>query len=271
MRIRFIPVIVAMLAAALPQGAPRADEAVPDDLVRAEVIGGWTMPDGTRIAALRLTLAEGWKTYWRAPGEAGIPPRFDWKGSRNLRAVAFHWPVPKVFEVNGFRVIGYDHELVLPFTVTPAMPGDPVTVAAEVELGICHDVCVPVTVDVRADLPDVTTPDPDIRAALSRLPQAGPKAGLTSATCAVEPLRDGLRLTATLAIPSPGDGEFVVIETADPSVWVSPPTLTRSGGRVTAVADLVPSTAEPFALDRSGVRMTLFGGGRAVQIDGCTG
>ena len=271
MNARFIPVVATLLGALLVPASPRAEGFVPADLVRVEVIGGWTMSDGTRMAALRLRLADGWKTYWRSPGDAGIPPRFVWKGSRNLGAVDFHWPMPEVFEVNGMRVIGYDRELVLPFTVTPARPGEPVTVAAAVELGICRDVCVPVTVDVRADLPDVTTPDPDIRAALSRQPQTGVAAGLTSATCAVEPLRDGLRLTATLAIPSPGAEEFAVIETADPSIWVSPPVLQRSGGRVTAVADLVPSTAEPFALDRSGIRITLFGGGRAVQIDGCSG
>jgi DsbC/DsbD-like thiol-disulfide interchange protein len=271
MRFRFIPVIAALVGAALPPGASRAEDGLPDDLVRAEVIGGWTMPDGTRIAALHLTLAEGWKTYWRSPGEAGIPPRFDWTGSRNLAGVDFHWPVPQVFDLNGFRVLGYRHELVLPFTVTPAKTGAPVSVAAAVELGVCEDVCVPVTVDVRADLPDTTVPVAVIQTALSRQPRDGADAGLTSATCRVDPLRDGLRLTATLAIPAPGADEFAVIETADPTVWVSPPQVTRAGGTLTAVADLVPSTAEPFALDRSGVRITLFGGGRAVQIDGCTG
>ncbi|MFN0113966.1 MAG: protein-disulfide reductase DsbD domain-containing protein [Paracoccaceae bacterium] len=267
------PILLALtLALALPGARPAAAAGgLPDNLVSAEVIGGATQPDGTRLAALLLTLAPGWKTYWRAPGEAGIPPRFNWAGSRNLGGVAFHWPLPQVYEVNGFRIIGYADELVLPFSVRPDRQGDPVTLAAEIELGVCEDVCVPVTLEVRAELPGIARTDPAIRAAMARMPETGAAAGLTSATCRVEPIRDGLRLTAALDIPSPGSGEFAVIEVSDPTIWVSSPKLDRGGGRVTAVADLVPADARPFALNRSDIRITLFGGGRVVEIEGCTG
>ena len=63
-----------------------------DEVVSASVLTGWRMENGHHMAALRITLAPGWKTYWRAPGEAGIPPRFDWTGSDNLSAVTVHWP-----------------------------------------------------------------------------------------------------------------------------------------------------------------------------------
>src|SRR6056297_1113481 len=95
---------LALLAAA-PASA-HAEAAMPADVVRAEVLPGWTTGAGTRMAALRLTLAPGWKTYWRAPGDAGIPPAFDWSGSRNLKGVAFHWPAPDVFQSYGIRTIG---------------------------------------------------------------------------------------------------------------------------------------------------------------------
>ncbi len=45
--------------------------------VTGQVLEGWVRADGTRMAAVQLDLEPGWKTYWRAPGDAGIPPSFD--------------------------------------------------------------------------------------------------------------------------------------------------------------------------------------------------
>ena len=261
----------ALLALAVAATGAQADE-LPSDLVRAEVLGGWKTADGTHMAALRLTLADGWKTYWRAPGDAGIPPQFDWDGSSNVGSVAFHWPRPQVFDLGGIRTIGYKHELVLPIEIAPRDPSKPVRLEAEVDLGICRDVCVPVQLDIAADLPETGTPDTAIRAALADQPLPAESAGLTLAECAVEPLRDGLRVSAQLHMPPLGADEFAVLELADRSVWVSQAEVSRQGGALTATADLVPADARPFALDRSALRITIFGDhGRTVELWGCKG
>ncbi|MCX7888878.1 MAG: protein-disulfide reductase DsbD family protein [Rhodobacteraceae bacterium] len=258
--------LVAAALAAAPLGAARAAD-LPDPIARAELIGGWTTPSGTRMAALRLTLASGWKTYWRAPGDAGIPPAFDWTGSGNLRSVAFHWPRPEVIDVGGMRTLGYHGELVLPIELTPIVPDAPVDARATVQLGVCDEVCVPLSLSVRAELPKGLPADAAVKAALADQPERLD----APVRCAVEPLRDGLRLTATASLPSPGADEFAVIEVADGGVWVSPADSRRTGPTLVSVADLVPADARPFALDRSQVRITVFGGGRAVEIEGCTG
>ena len=100
-----IPAAV-LAAIALAGAAPAAAQSVPDNVVRAELRPGWTTPDGTRIAALHLVLAPGWKTYWRSPGDAGIPPEFDWKGSRNLGSVTFRCPRQEIYERNGCSTLG---------------------------------------------------------------------------------------------------------------------------------------------------------------------
>ena len=82
------------------------------------------------------------------------------------------------------------------------------------------------------------------------------------------PITDGLRLTVVLDLPQRG-AETVVFETADPSVWVGEAESARSGGRLTASADLVASSGAPFALDRSGVVVTVLGTGGSVEIAGC--
>ena len=87
---------------------PSASVALPlDKLAQVEVLPGWRAANGDHIAGLRITLAPGWKTYWRAPGDAGIPPIFSFTGSQNIQAVAPHWPVPEVFDSNGVQTIGY--------------------------------------------------------------------------------------------------------------------------------------------------------------------
>jgi DsbC/DsbD-like thiol-disulfide interchange protein len=172
-----------------------------------------------------------------------------------------------VFEINGFRVIGYSGELLLPIELTPADPSGRVAVAARVDLGVCEDVCIPASISFSADLPSGGSPDPAIRAALDERPMQKREA----ARCAVEPIADGMRVTATTDVASPGPGEFAVIELAGSEVWVSRAEAKRTSGTLTAVAELVPPEAKPFAVDRSDIRITLFGGGEAVEIVGCTG
>ena len=95
------------------------------------MLHGWVNSDGTRTAALHLDLAPGWKTYWRAPGDAGIPPRFDWRGSSNVGTVAITWPTPSVFDQNGMRSVGYEDVLTIPLRIEPRTPGEPVRLRAK--------------------------------------------------------------------------------------------------------------------------------------------
>ena len=61
-----------------------------DDVLAGTLLPGWQIEGGGQMAALQLTLAPGWKTYWRSPGDAGIPPSFDWSGSQNVKSVRIH-------------------------------------------------------------------------------------------------------------------------------------------------------------------------------------
>ncbi|MGC9368616.1 MAG: protein-disulfide reductase DsbD domain-containing protein [Paracoccaceae bacterium] len=257
---------VGLVAGALPASAQPPAETI----IQAEILPGWETERGTQMAGLRLTLAPGWKTYWRAPGDAGIPPQFDWSASRNMKAVATYWPRPKVFEQNGMRTIAYENEVVLPLELTPGAPGRPIILQGRMELGVCHDICMPMSLELNAELPARPNPEP-IRAALAARPMSAAQAGVGRVTCAVEPISDGLRLTAEIPLPPMGGKEVAVVELRDPSIWVSEPQVARQGDRLVAVADLVPETAAPFALDRSSVRFTLLAGRNAVDIRGCEG
>lgn len=240
-------------------------------IVDSRLLPGWQTEQGSRMVALHLELAPGWKTYWRAPGEAGIPPQFDWTGSQNLGSVRFHWPRPVVFDQNGMRSIGYNGRMVLPIELTPRDPGQPIMLRAQVDLGVCQDVCVPMSLTLSADLDGAGGRDPMIDAALANRPKSARSAGLSGVRCAIEPIRDGLKVTAELEIPALGGSEVAVLELMGREVWVSEAQTERKGGRLTATAEMVPPEAAPFSLNRSDIRITLISGGQAVDLTGCPG
>jgi DsbC/DsbD-like thiol-disulfide interchange protein len=238
--------------------------------VTAQLIDGWQQPDGTRVSAVRLTLADGWKTYWRAPGDAGIPPEFTWDGSKNLAGVIVSWPTPKVFSQNGMRSVGYSNQVTLPLTVAAHRAGEPVHVNLRLDIGVCKDICIPETLTLKGVLDSSSsTPSPAIAAALAEQPYSAQEAGARGVTCALSPSADGLNITASLTLPHTGGKEYVVVEAGRPDVWVSEAITQRDGDTITARAEMIASGAGTFALDRSAIRFTVLGASYAVDLVGC--
>ncbi|MGQ0564583.1 MAG: protein-disulfide reductase DsbD domain-containing protein [Gemmobacter sp.] len=259
--------LIALVLLQLAAAPLRAEE----PLVRAQLLNGWQTGSGTQMTGLHLRMVPGWKTYWRSPGDAGIPPRFDWSGSQNVKSARIHWPAPHVFTTNGLRSIGYEGEVVLPVELTPQDPAAPMRLVVEVEMGVCRDICVPATVQLEAALTTPGAPDPAIGRALAAQPVSARKAGLKEATCRVSPIADGLRIEADLVLPPTGGAEAVVIEGGSPDIWVSEPEVTRDGTRLTATADMVAPSGEPFALDRGALVLTVLGTRQVVEFRGCPG
>ncbi|MGK7654357.1 protein-disulfide reductase DsbD domain-containing protein [Roseovarius sp. B08] len=159
------------------------------DMVQVDVLPGWRATDGSHYAALRLDLAPGWKTYWRSPGEAGVPPLFNWRGSRNMEGLDVIWPAPKPVPQFGYMTIGYDTDLVVPLRIRPEASGRDVRLEGQLEIGVCKDICVPVSVNVAQILPGaVSKPDPTIVAALTERPYGADEAGVREVACRLSPV-----------------------------------------------------------------------------------
>lgn len=241
------------------------------DILDARILPGWQKADGTHVAALRIDLRDGWKTYWRAPGDAGIPPRFDWSRSRNLDNVTVSWPTPKRILQGGVHTIGYEHSLTLPLILTPSRTGKAIDLNGKVTIGVCKDVCVPMTLKLSQKLAmDQTKPDPQIVAALADRPYTAKEAKVGRVACRLSPIADGLHLRAEVDVPKAGGKEVAVIEVANPMVWVAQAKTTRKGGRIIAETELYHVEGRSFAVDRSGVRITVLGKNHAVDIRGCS-
>ncbi len=259
----------AALTASLCLGAPALAQGV-DQLVQLEVLDGGKSANGTYQGALRLTLKDGWKTYWRAPGDAGIPPQFDWNGSGNIQDISITWPAPHVFDQNGLRSIGYEDQLVLPVEITPRNPAKPVRLRGEMDLGVCKDVCVPGRLGFDHTLDAGAGRNPAIAAALAQRPFSAREAGVAGASCVLTPTSDGMRIEAHITMPSAGGAEVAVIEPGNPTLWASQSETHRQGNTLIASSEVISASGGPFALDRSEVRITVLGANHAVDIQGCS-
>lgn len=261
--------LLAVLACTTATGA-LAQGHLPENIAVAEILPGWRTADGYHHAALSITLAPGWKTYWRTPGAAGIPPVFDWSASRNISNVTVDFPVPDVFVDNGMRSIGYENQVVFPLTLHVPKNAETVSLKGEVTIGVCEDICIPMDFRINADLGNShTTPTHTITAAHADRPLTPREARAGRVACDIVPISDGLRLTAKVELPALGRIEAAVIELPDREIWISEATTRREGNYLVAEAEIVPPDARPFALARQDVRLTVFGGGHAVDLQGC--
>lgn len=104
--------------------------------------------DGSRWrAGLDIALDKGWKTYWRMPGDAGVPPEFDWTRSVNVADVKLHWPAPARFFDAGGETVGYKHRVVFPLDVTLKDSAAPAKLALDLLFAVCDDICMPAKAD----------------------------------------------------------------------------------------------------------------------------
>lgn len=110
--------------------------------------------DGTSWhTGVRVELDPGWKTYWRMPGDSGIPPEFTWTASSPAK-VAVQFPTPSRHVDKGGETVGYEGEVIFPVTITPAEPGD-IDLTLDLFFAVCKDVCVPAQARASAALATV--------------------------------------------------------------------------------------------------------------------
>jgi DsbC/DsbD-like thiol-disulfide interchange protein len=134
--------VITMLA-----GSARAADASPwteDTHSAFRLIAGANKQDATTLrAGIEIKLQPGWKTYWRYPGDSGVPPRFDFSRSENLAATTVLYPAPHLYADETGNSLGYKDAVTFPLRVTPKQPGKPVKLNVKLDYAICEKLCVP--------------------------------------------------------------------------------------------------------------------------------
>src|SRR5438445_1105036 len=143
----------ALLASSLAIEA-RAEDASPwqrDGHSAVRLLAG-SRSGAVLLGGIAFQLQPGWKTYWRTPGDSGVPPRFDFSKSENIEAVTVLWPAPTKFDDgSGGYSLGYHNQVVLPLRIVAKNADKPVTLRADINYAVCEKLCIPV--EASAELP----------------------------------------------------------------------------------------------------------------------
>src|SRR3954466_11645282 len=144
---RAVAGFAAALSALCPAIEARAQDASPwqrDSHSAVRLLAG-SRSGAVLLGGIAFQLQPGWKTYWRNPGDSGVPPRFDFSKSENIDAVTVLWPAPTKFDdgAGGFS-LGYHDRIVLPLRIVAKTPDKPVTLRATINYAVCEKICIPV-------------------------------------------------------------------------------------------------------------------------------
>lgn len=211
---------------------------------------------------LDITLQDGWYTYWRMAGDNGLPPKFDWSASTNVRHVDISWPAPSRFTLMDMHSFGYKDHVLLPLTVTPENPALPVALDVRVDLVVCHEICVPESLHVTAD--DVAADPAALKAARAALPATENTRDLGMDAAVIG--KDALVVTAYARGGFHKDAD-VVIETPIPLLTVPPQILIDEKDADRAVLKIVAPVGMDLTKELFGKKATilLLHGGKSLE------
>jgi thiol:disulfide interchange protein DsbD len=221
--------------------------------VEAELVADQSAvaPGSTVVAALRLRIAPGWHTYWRNPGDSGLPTTLAWKLPTGWEAGAIEWPAPHALPAGPLVNYGYEGEVLhlVPLTVPKdAAVGSRVTLPARADWLVCRETCIPEGADLSLELPiaAAATPDASSASAIAATRAALPKPlqGWTAAANG-EGTKIALALTPPASAGDPGTVRFFADEDSriEPS---APQTLARDASGAYVLTLPVSSDLKPF-------------------------
>lgn len=220
---------------------------------------------------VHFQLQQGWKIYWRTPGDAGYPPKVDWSGSDNIGSPVLSWPAPKRFQLAGLQNHGYSGEVVLPLDVPVRNPGRAVTVAASLDYLACAQICVPMQASLRLALPAGSAQPSafvhDIGRFAALVPGDGARHGLNVDKVEAVGEGDGSTLRVTVTASEPFDHPDLFVEPAELASFDAPRVSLSQGGRRAVIEVAVAKGTLQRPLAGAPLTVTLVDGSRSLQAD----
>lgn len=239
---------VFLLISALPMMARAAETPwFSADHLQGRLVSGTVLADKAGYEALfEVRLEQGWHTYWRNPGDAGLPPRFDWTGSENIENVEVLWPAPgRKLELD-FHTFAYTEAVAFPLVVKLKEPGKISKLALKAEIMVCNEICVPQTLNLELLVPvdGAEGGQKVIDFAKTKLPVADTEAlGIETVVAGPE----GLVITAHAAGGFEGADVFITVGdiafTAPPQITVNADEPVRAMIKVAPPADIESTSA----------------------------
>jgi DsbC/DsbD-like thiol-disulfide interchange protein len=251
--------LAAALSLLLPGAPAFAADAFSTDWALAAKSQARLIAGGGDLAGFEIALSPGAITYWRDPGDAGLPPTLDFSGSDNVASVEPEFPAPKrIKEADGGEAFGYDGSVVFPLRVKPRDPTKPATLKLNADFAVCEKVCLPAKAHLELKLP--SAPASPHAGAIDAALAAVPRAVAAKDFGALEALgADSWRLCSAHEDGPPRD---LFVE-APEGWWLKTAPAHADGGRdcfTLTIGDKPQDGALPVAL-----RLTLTGGAGATE------
>lgn len=221
------------------------------------------------LGGVAIQLQPGWKTYWRTPGDSGVPPHFDFSKSENVEAVTILWPAPKQFpDGAGGTSLGYKNQVVLPLRIAVKHAEKPVVLRAAITYAVCDKLCVPV--EAKAELPFISvasTEDSALAAALDTVPKPA-NIGDPNPLTIRDVRRDGKAGVIVDVVTNDPGGVQLFVEGPTPD-WALPvpkpiDDTANDVKRFGFELDGIPTGANT---DGAALKLTLVGGSRAYEFN----
>jgi DsbC/DsbD-like thiol-disulfide interchange protein len=221
------------------------------------------------LGGVAIQLQPGWHTYWRTPGDSGVPPRFDFSKSDNVEAVTVLWPAPHKFDDGaGGTSLGYFKQIVLPLRIVAKNADKPVTLRASINYAVCEKLCIPVDASAELAFASVaSTEDGTLSDALNAVPKPA-SVGDPNPLTVLDVKRDGkINVLVDVAAPDT-NGLSLFVEGPTPD-WALPiPKLVEHSPpgvkRFTFELDGLPPGV---SADGAALKLTLVGGDRAYEFN----
>jgi DsbC/DsbD-like thiol-disulfide interchange protein len=221
------------------------------------------------LGGIAFQLQPGWKTYWRTPGDSGVPPRFDFSKSDNIEAVTVLWPAPTKFDDGaGGHSLGYHDTIVLPLRIVAKSADKPVTLRADINYAVCEKLCIPVETNAELAFTNVaSTEDSALLAALDTVPKPA-NIGDPNPLTIRDVKREG-KSSVLVDVVSPDDRVVnLFVEGPTPDWGLPVPKLLEHGPpgvkRFTFELDGVPPGVSP---EGAALKLTLVGGDRSYEFN----
>ena len=240
-----------------------------DGLKEIEILEGWKKSDGSIVYGLKISLNEGWKTYWHTPGPMGLKPQFDFEGSENIGSLNVLWPSPKVFGSSGFESIGYENEVILPIIIQAKVNSDPISLKIKGRIGICYDVCVPIEFETQSELKSVSKDiNTDLLAALANLPLSPSDLDKNKASCTITFGPTGFKIEADIPyLEKENSNIFFSIKGYSDAVNIEQPKQFTPGKIISASGDWYDTPYVKISSDL--ITITQLNEGQVIEQEGC--
>ncbi len=169
-----------LLSAALAAGFAAGARAASSDAVNAGeakvrlLVSGNSDTNSAPVfkGGIEIVLSPGWKTYWRYPGDAGIPPRFDWSGSENVAKVEVFYPAPKrITDGTGQTSIGYEDSVTFPLRIEAKDSSKPIVLKLKLDFATCEKLCIPAEANLSLSFAADAGAEPSLENAEKRVPE----------------------------------------------------------------------------------------------------